>query len=76
MMILFLLIYVFQSFLVVLSDSEAESRWRTDGHQYNLRDKLVFGQGGQRRVSGSVKHNPRQFGQFQGGERGHICTLL
>ena len=69
-----LFLFVLPLFVYVLSDGEAESRWRTDGHQYNLREKLVFGQAGQRRVAGSVKHNTRQFGQFQGG-KDIFCTL-
>ena len=52
-------------------DAEPDSQWRTDGHQYNLQEKLVFGQGGgrsrgHRRVS-NIKHSSRQFGEFEGG---------
>ena len=52
--------------------------WRTDGHQYNLQNKLVFGQGGgagkKRRVVSNLKHKSRQFGEFQGGGCVHICS--
>ena len=54
-----------------LGAGEPDSQWRTDGHQYNLKEKLVFGQGGgrsrgHRRVS-NIKHSSRQFGEFEGG---------
>ena len=77
---------VFLAILVALvglasstGDPDPESPgWRTDGHQYNLQNKLVFGQGGgggkKRRVVSNLKHKSRQFGEFQGGGCVHICS--
>lgn len=50
-------------------DPDPEGRWRTDGHDYNLKEKLVFGQGGgkRRRVS-NMRHKTRKFGEFKGGK--------
>ena len=55
--------------LAVHSES-SQGQWRTDGHSYNLRDKLVFGRGGggrnmQRRV---VSNTRRKTGEFAGGK--------
>ena len=46
-------------------------RWKTDGHSYNLKDKLVFGRGGRQR-------NSVQFvgGERQGGRQGGINVNL
>ena len=50
--------------------------WRTDGHNYNLKKKLVFGSGGARKVQRKVVNNIKQssqlkqFGEFTGGELG------
>lgn len=50
-------------------DPEPEGRWRTDGHDYNLQDKLVFGQGGgKRRIVSNMRHKVRKFGEFKGGK--------
>ena len=47
--------------------------WQTDGHQYELEDRLVFGQGGQqqqrkmqRRVVQNLGH-AKTYGAFVGG---------
>ena len=49
----------------VVRSEGSQGRWRTDGHSYNLRDKLVFGRGGggnmQRRVVGNTRRNSAEF---------------
>ena len=52
-------------YLSINCTGEAES----EGHQYSLRDKLVFG--GRRRVNNNFRQKlsrSRQYGEFQGGE--------
>ena len=50
-------------------DPKPEGRWRTNGHEYNLQEKLVFGQGGgKRRVVSNMRHKTRKFGEFKGGK--------
>ena len=50
-----------------------DGSWRTDGHNYNLKNKLVFGKGGARKVQRKVMNNIKQsssfkqFGEFAGG---------
>ena len=50
-----------------------DGSWRTDGHDYNLKNKLVFGKGGARKMQRNVMNNVkkgsnyRQFGEFIGG---------
>ena len=51
-------------------DPQPEGRWRTNGHDYNLQEKLVFGQGGgKRRIVGNMRHKTRKFGEFKGGKK-------
>ena len=33
---------------LIICESDAGKQWNTDGHQYSLREKLVFGQGRRR----------------------------
>ena len=57
--------------IIILVDGEGDpdGRWRTDGHDYKLQEKLVFGQGGgKRRVVSNVRHKARKFGEFKGGK--------
>ena len=56
---LILLISLFLCPPLVRSEAQ-QGRWKTDGHSYNLKDKLLFGRGGRQRSSV----------QFVGGERG------
>ena len=50
-----------------------DGSWQTDGHNYNLKNKLVFGKGGARKVQRKVMNNIKQsssykqFGEFAGG---------
>ena len=58
---------------------QSQGRWRTDGHSYSLRDKLLFGRGGsgagagvgagsmQRRVVSNTRH--RSSPGFVGGNK-------
>ena len=55
---LILLISLFLCPPLVRSEAQ-QGRWKTDGHSYNLKDKLLFGRGGRQRSSV----------QFVGGER-------
>ena len=61
-----LILLVILSLCPALVRSEAgQGRWQTDGHSYNLKDKLVFGRGGRRGVSSSRQRN---MVEFVGGE--------
>ena len=60
--------------VVIITVSGEAGNWRTDGHDYNLRNKLVFGKGGARKVQRKVMSNIKQsshlkqFGEFTGGK--------
>ena len=59
--------------LTVVGVLGGDGNWRTDGHNYNLKSKLVFGKGGarklQRKVVNNIKQSShlKQFGEFTGG---------
>ena len=58
--------------VVILVDGEGDpdQQWRTGGHDYSLREKLVFGQaGGKRRTVSNMRHKARKFGEFKGGQQ-------
>ena len=66
---IFLITLVIEILVDGEGDPEPEGRWRTGEHDYNLQDKLVFGQGGgKRRVVSSMRHKVRKFGEFKGGK--------
>lgn len=56
--------------ILVEGEGDPEGRWRTNGHDYNLQEKLVFGQGGgKRRIVGNMRQKTRKFGEFKGGKK-------